>query len=324
MRSKLIAQAFRPASTLLMTSLNAAPVTSCAIRPLFLSRCPSNRHFSSNSENNSKDEKAANSENKSKDEKAEGERPEVSETVKEKGKRPVSWGIVFATAVISVIGVTYFQNRRMKELVSHKQGRVVGRPKLGGPYSLYDTQGRKVSDTDFRGKYQLIYFGFINCPDICPTELRKLEQALEALPADVKKDVVPVFITIDPARDTKEALDKYSKKWDPSIVWLTGPLENISEVAKAFRVYFSIPEIAPGDDDDYLVDHSIFFYLMDREHKLMEIWGKNYSASVPRLAFVYVFSFFALSCITVLALNALANLNIVETRRSKSNTCTYS
>ena len=102
-------------------------------------------------------------------------------------QKPVSWGMVAATAVASLILVTVLQNQRSKQMVQVKEGRVIGRPKLGGsiyivisadifgcvgPYDLIDSDGKACTDERFRGKYQLIYFGFINCPDICPTELR--------------------------------------------------------------------------------------------------------------------------------------------------------
>jgi protein SCO1/2 len=186
--------------------------------------------------------------------------------------------MVAATAVASLVLVTVLQNQRSKQMVQVKEGRVIGRPKLGGPYDLIDSEGEVCTDERFRGKYQLIYFGFINCPDICPTELRKLESALKQVPADLASILVPVFISVDPSRDTPEALKKYSADWDRRITWLTGPMDKVAAVAKAFRVYFSVPEIEAGDDNDYLVDHSIFFYLMDRDNKLMEIWGKNTTA----------------------------------------------
>lgn len=200
----------------------------------------------------------------------------------ERQKTPVSWRMVLATGVLCTGIVMIFNRQKAKQNVTVKKGRTVGRPKLGGDWdNLVDTNGVTRSSEDFRGKYHLIYFGFINCPDICPTELKKMEMSFALLHAkmdDPENTVVPVFISVDPTRDTPEALAKYSESWMPSIQWLTGDIKHIAEVAKKFRVYFSVPEVEEGDDDDYLVDHSIFFYLMDRQGKLMEIWGKNHTA----------------------------------------------
>lgn len=123
-----------------------------------------------------------------------------------------------------------------------------------------------------------MYFGFTHCPDICPLELVKMGKALDMVDnmADVSGEKVqPIFISVDPRRDTPDRLDAYAKDYHPRTVWLTGSNEQISAVAKAFRVYYSPP---PEDEEDYQVDHSIFFYLMDKDFQFLEFFGKNMSA----------------------------------------------
>jgi protein SCO1/2 len=91
-------------------------------------------------------------------------------------------------------------------------------------------------------------------------------------------EVVPVFISIDPKRDTTARLQEYKKQWNPKMLWLTGNFTQVEDVAKKFRVYYSAPDVKEGEDQDYLVDHSIFFYLMDKRGDFMEYFGKWMSA----------------------------------------------
>src|ERR1700744_5501013 len=117
-------------------------------------------------------------------------------------------------------------------------GRTVtsGQIAVGGPYTLIDQDGQKRSSTDFRGKYQLIYFGYSFCPDVCPTTLAVMSQALDSMGVDANR-IVPVFITIDPERDTPKVLKTYMAAFGPRFVGLTGSVKDIAAVEKEFRVY---------------------------------------------------------------------------------------
>src|SRR5690349_22991539 len=117
-------------------------------------------------------------------------------------------------------------------------GRVVstGQADVGGPFQLTDQAGKRVSDKDFRGRYMLIYFGYSFCPDVCPTTLAVMAQALEKLGGRAAR-VAPIFITIDPERDTPKVLDDYMKAFGPSFVGLTGSPAEIEGVEKKYRVY---------------------------------------------------------------------------------------
>ncbi|MBO0738450.1 MAG: SCO family protein [Alphaproteobacteria bacterium] len=130
---------------------------------------------------------------------------------------------------------------------------------IGGPFRLTDQNGKTVTDADLRGKWTLVYFGYTHCPDACPTALNDISIALEELGAE-RQAVQPVFITVDPERDTPEALKAYVASFDAPILALTGSPEQVSQAAKAYRVYYAKhPE--PGGD--YSMDHSSVIYVMD-------------------------------------------------------------
>jgi len=131
---------------------------------------------------------------------------------------------------------------------------------IGGPFTLVATDGATVSDRTYRGKWQIIYFGYTFCPDACPVALSKLSIALEKLGSDADK-VQAIFITVDPQRDTQQVLAEYLKSFDSRVVGLTGPQAEIDKVIKEYRVY-AAPQ-KTGGNNDYLVDHSSYFYLFD-------------------------------------------------------------
>jgi protein SCO1/2 len=136
--------------------------------------------------------------------------------------------------------------------------------RIGGPFTLTDQNGKTVRDTDFAGKYRLVYFGYSFCPDICPVDLQKLMRGLAQFektdPARGSK-IAPLFITVDPARDTAEALKPFVTRYHPRLLGLTGTAEQIAAVAKAYVVtYNKVDGSAP---DRYLMAHSQLAFLMD-------------------------------------------------------------
>ncbi|MFW2392033.1 MAG: SCO family protein [Methyloceanibacter sp.] len=135
-----------------------------------------------------------------------------------------------------------------------------GKALIGGPFELAGKDGKTVTDKDFRGRYMLVFFGFTHCPDICPAELQVMSAALEDLGADADK-VVPIFITLDPERDTPEAVTAYVQNFGTNFVGLTGSPEAIEKAAKAYRVtYQKFQDESMGED--YSIDHSALVYLM--------------------------------------------------------------
>jgi protein SCO1 len=142
-------------------------------------------------------------------------------------------------------------------------GRAAGEPPLagatmGGPFTLTSHQGRRVSDRDFAGKYRLVYFGYSFCPDVCPVDLQTLAAGLRRFESEDPQRaarVQPLFITVDPRRDTPEALARYVAAFHPRLIGLTGTEQEIQQVARAYSISFQAqPPAAAGGE--YLVDHS--------------------------------------------------------------------
>lgn len=138
-----------------------------------------------------------------------------------------------------------------------------GKVAVGGPFSLIDHTGKRVTERDFLGRKTLMFFGFTNCPDICPSGLQVVAAALDAL--GPKADAItPVFVSVDPERDTPERMAEYVKSFHPRLVGLTGSVAEVTAAAKAYRVYFRKAE-NKENPQSYSVDHSSIFYLMDEQ-----------------------------------------------------------
>lgn len=131
---------------------------------------------------------------------------------------------------------------------------------IGGPFTLRDGNGQAVTDKDFRGKYMLVYFGYTFCPDVCPTTLNAVADAMDKL-GPAASSIQPLFITVDPKRDTPAVVKQYAAAFGPKIEGLTGTPEEIAEVAKEYRVYYAEHRTGTGPND-YSMDHSSVLYLM--------------------------------------------------------------
>lgn len=150
-----------------------------------------------------------------------------------------------------------------------------------------------VTNKQFEGKWLLLYFGFARCPDICPSEMVKVGKVMDTLKKkypELYKKVVPVFVSVDPARDSLTALKKYGEDFHPSFVFLTGAPTQVQEMAKKYRVYVSKADESP--DGDYLVDHSIVIYFHDESGDLADCFTQSMKPSdviekvVERMTFV--------------------------------------
>jgi protein SCO1/2 len=135
-----------------------------------------------------------------------------------------------------------------------------GEALVGGPFTLTDQHGEQRTEQDFAGRYMLIYFGYTYCPDFCPMSLSNMTRAMDLLPPAAAEQVVPIFITVDPERDTVAQLAEYAPLFHPRLVALTGSAAATKQAAQAYRVYFA--KAGDGASDDYLMDHSTFIYLM--------------------------------------------------------------
>jgi len=167
-------------------------------------------------------------------------------------KGPISWAtlaLTFATGCGVVAYYNVAKSRKTMETSSKVES--YGKPMLGGPWSLVDATGTPVTSGDFLGKYVLLYFGFTFCPDICPNELVKMARVVSSLDEtkELADKVVPLFITLDPYRDTCEQVGAYVADFHPKMVGLTGTPGQVAKAAKAFRVYFTEVDKKEGEDD---------------------------------------------------------------------------
>ena len=141
-----------------------------------------------------------------------------------------------------------------------------GEALIGGPFTLMDSTSKEITDASFRGRYMLVYFGFTHCPDICPTTLLLMMNALDQIGANKARQVVPIFVTLDPERDTPGNVATYVQNFSPNLVGLTGTPEQIKAVADAYKIYYKKVPV-PDSEMGYVVDHSGFVYLMDPDGK---------------------------------------------------------
>jgi protein SCO1/2 len=132
---------------------------------------------------------------------------------------------------------------------------------VGGPFTLAASDGTTVSDATYRGKWLLVFFGYTFCPNICPTTLLEVADALRRLGPDAS-ELQPLFISIDPDRDTPDVMAAYTRSFDLRIVGLTGTVAQIASVAKEYGAYYAPHRTGPGVDD-YVMDHGTYLYLMD-------------------------------------------------------------
>jgi protein SCO1/2 len=146
---------------------------------------------------------------------------------------------------------------------------------IGGPFILTAPDGTTVTEQTYRGKWLLVYFGFTLCPDSCPTALLEIAAALEKLGPDADK-LQPLFITVDPLRDTPTVIGNYTQSFDSRIVGLTGTPLQIAAVAQEYGVDYALRKNGPGAED-YVMDHSTYLYLMDAEGKFV----RGFDADTP-------------------------------------------
>lgn len=144
-----------------------------------------------------------------------------------------------------------------------------GTATIGGPFTLVATNGQNVSDQTYRGKWVLIYFGYTYCPDTCPTALNSISVALEKLGSDAN-NLQPLFVTVDPKRDTRDVMAAYMKSFDSRILGLTGTKDEIAGVIRRYHLYVSQDKPESGGDD-YFVSHSSYIYLMNPQEKFVDV-----------------------------------------------------
>ena len=150
-----------------------------------------------------------------------------------------------------------------------------GRGHVGGPFTLIDQTGKKRTDTEFRGRLLVVYFGYTTCPDICPTDLMQIGLAIDKLGA-AGDEVQPIFISVDPERDTPDVLARYVPSFHPRLIGLTGTPQQIRSVADAYKAYYA--RYVPRDGGTYLIDHTGITYLMGRSGEYLGFFPPGTSA----------------------------------------------
>ncbi|XP_077474781.1 protein SCO1 homolog, mitochondrial [Stigmatopora argus] len=202
--------------------------------------------------------------------------PQPPSKDKSKKSGPVTWkslAITFAIGGSLLGGMKYFKSEK-EEMIEKERNKSIGRPALGGPFSLVDHNKKSVTNDDFLGQWVLIYFGFTHCPDICPDEIEKMIEVVEEIDKiKTIPNLTPLLITIDPERDTPEAMGTYVKEFSPKLIGLTGSKAEVEQVSRAYRVYYS--QGPKDEDNDYIVDHTIIMYLVGPDGQFVDYFGQN-------------------------------------------------
>jgi len=195
------------------------------------------------------------------------------------GRGPITWASLALVGVVAGGSLWYYQKEKnaIIEKARQRNSRTIGKPLLGGPWTLVDHTGRIITDATLREDghtHALLYFGFTYCPDICPAELIKMKEIIDKLDEDpeVGPVVRPVFISVDPPRDGVAQVAHYIKDFHPRTLGLTGTPEQVTDACKAYRVYHSVADQNHEDEEDYLVDHSIVMYLIGPDGMFIDFY----------------------------------------------------
>ena len=186
-------------------------------------------------------------------------------------KYAVSAGVLIA-ALLGGLGYAILSDRGDSRFAHCRETAIAGA--LGGPFELVDHTGRTVTDRDVITRPTLIYFGYTFCPDVCPWDAARNALVVDLL-AERGFDAQPVFISVDPGRDTPEVLARFAGNLHERMIGLTGSAEQVREASQAYRTYFRKHD---GDDEFYLVDHSTFSYLALPHHGVVEVFRRTMDA----------------------------------------------
>jgi len=180
-----------------------------------------------------------------------------------KGALMAKWIWIGVFVLVAGVAAWMFTPNPANDTASNTQNQMGNL--VGGPFSLVNQDGERVTEKDFLGSYFLVYFGYSYCPDVCPVDLQSMAAALDLLNEDTLGKVQPVFITIDPERDTVEVMKTYVSLFHPKLIGLTGTPEEIAAASRAYRVYAR--KVETESDSEYLMDHSAITFLMSPEGK---------------------------------------------------------
>ncbi|MCI5049262.1 MAG: SCO family protein [Rickettsiales bacterium] len=175
--------------------------------------------------------------------------------------------------VVVIVGIFAMLYLGTSDFLTPNNTKYSGKALIGGDFSLTDHHGKPFTNKDLEGKYSLVYFGFTYCPDICPTSLLVVSNALEQI-GDLAEQFQPVFITVDPERDTVETLKLYVSNFHSSFIGLTGTTKQVKVAANAYKVYFA--KVEQKDSAlGYMVDHSGYLFLMNKKGEYLTHFPHN-------------------------------------------------
>lgn len=191
-------------------------------------------------------------------------------------KRLTRIALLSLIAMIVGGGMAVLETRNTRTQIQNKESSKIAGIEIGGDYTLIDHTGNTSTQDTYKGQYQLIYFGFTACPEICPTELQKMSQALEMVGTPNADKIQSILITIDPVRDTVETLANYVPLFHPRLVGLTGTEDEIDDVIALYRIYAK--KVDEPDLNEYTMDHSSYIYLMNPSGELVSIYKTDDNA----------------------------------------------
>ncbi|MEE8224000.1 MAG: SCO family protein [Alphaproteobacteria bacterium] len=183
--------------------------------------------------------------------------------------------LIFSAGIVACVAVAWalvflVKDRRPTRPAQGPVIMLTGAADIGGPFRLIDHTGKRVTEADFKGRYMLLFFGYTHCPDVCPAELQTMGRAMDRLAAK-GDNIVPVFISVDPERDSPAILKAYVAAFHPSMVGLTGSAAEIKTAAKAYKVYYRKQPGAKPGDTKILMDHTSFIYLVGPDGKVVAL-----------------------------------------------------
>lgn len=184
------------------------------------------------------------------------------------------YAILAAAVATAALGTTWVMTRDAGGTSCSASAIAGGAGQIGGPFTLVDEDGKTVTDKDVIDQPSLVYFGYTFCPDVCPMDNARNAEAIDLLESQ-GTIVKPVFISIDPERDTPEVLKEFTDVLHPRMLGLTGTPEQVAAASKAYRTYYKKQEQASADDKYYLVDHSTFTYLVFPEKGFVEFFKRD-------------------------------------------------
>ena len=183
-------------------------------------------------------------------------------------RNPLVW-----IAVVLAVVLYGLYDGKLTDFSKIEEQRSIPAADVGGPFNLINQDGQVVTEKDFKGQFMLVYFGYTWCPDVCPIDVLVMTEVIEMLGDDGTK-VQPIFITVDPKRDTVSSLAQFVTHFHPRLIALTGSEENIQAAASAYKVYFSKGDSEEAGDD-YLIGHTTFMYLMGPDGVFLEFFQQG-------------------------------------------------